>query len=718
MLTGIGPGVASLKDYTNFIDVESQSCSSVQGDTLDQAQCTIYDLTSAFTITDEDDLVFLDESDPNGWPTVNLVPTNPSFEAPYSSGVASGWTGTNTGATGVTASQSATAKYGAASQRLALSNVANGTTISISQQVQLPQDEYLAVLGTVDNRNLPYVFSLYLQITAAFTNVTGMLSLQWKDVAFSSISTVTTPLSLGSTTGWVRVSVSATAPSTAYYAVLSLQLTTTSATNSGTLLMDGAQFEFATFGNVRLASGQTAVQAGMYPTPYCDSTQPGCYVETGISNLPFRQLRLFGGLIRIAQAEYIGPARNIEISAVDYSVLLAEAPATLLIQQQSDYNAIQQAVTYAQNQGFLVGLNTTTYVQTIGSIDAHAYSWQTTRDVLTQIANQMIAAFWVDYYKVLHYGPALANTAPFGLSDHPDLSSTFPFAAWKYALDATDSRTTPVIEGSTQLSNPLTELQSGNGTKTVFTFNGSNPIQQVDALSVGGTQQTVGLANVNSFAQGYTALLDPPSGNITFQTAPPSGTNNVNCTYRYAAPVIIRVQQPQTQMPQGHRHRKIHHHQKNEHITSQRAAIDRANADLNQYSKARPIATATVYSPPAPTAVPLRPGTAIPISHTPSGFSGVLFQIQEVQLYPLGNGAYRRELQLGFYKPDFAIQDAQATREEVSTDQQLPGTVLSDSLTVADGWAMTDSGPTATVTNGGIWGGSTSSTWSGAYVWE
>jgi hypothetical protein len=713
MLTAIGPGVASLQDYTEFIPIDSLSIQNIQGDAQDTAACTVWDAASTFTITDEDDIVMLDEADPNGWPGVNLL-TNQSFEGTYSSGIAPNWAANQTG-TGITYSSSATALYGSAAQQIQLANATNGAQPGLTQSVPLPQNEYAAILQA-----LPYYFSCYLKVTGAFSGCSGsVISIAWYDVANVLISTVSTSLDsvLGSAGGWVRVFCSGKAPGNAYTAKVQVLVNVTNATNAGTVLLDGAQFEYATFGNVWINPLQTALQGGKYPTPYIDPQQPGCYVETGLSNLAYRHLRRFGGLIRIAEADYVGPARNIQISAVDYGVLLSEAPATLVILQTSDYNAIQQAFTYAKNQGFLVGIDSTTYVQTIGIVDAHAYSWKTTRDVLTQVANENVAAYWVDYYGFLHYVPALAVSAPFALSDHPDFAASFPFYEFQDVLDSTNTRTSPVYEGSTQLSNPITQVQSGDGTTTTFTFNGGDPIQQIDNLTVGGVQQTIGLANVNSFSQGYTALLNTPNGQITFQTAPPAGTNNISCTYRFASPVIIRVHLPTASSPQGHRNRKIHYHQKIGTITSQRSAIDRANADLSFYHKARSAPKCVVYSPPAPAAVPLRVGTAIAITHTPSGYTGQLFQIQEVDTYPLGNGVYRYELQLGFYRPNFAIQDAQLQQDANGTADQIGDGVLSDVLTVYDSWQFADAPIKITPDTVGKWGPTTSSTWSGTFVW-
>lgn len=714
MLIAIGPGVTGLQDYTNYTDIQNIKLSSVQGSTNDTCDFTVFDLSSSFPIQTEDDVFCLDETDPNGWPTVNLL-LNPSFEGTYVSGLAPNWN-SNQITAGITIASNATALYGIASQSITLANTAINQASGFYQFVTLPLDE---------NGNpivaLPYVASVSARVVgSAGVNVNGNIGIEWYNSSNTLLRTDVTSLGLGAgqVGVWTRYSVQGTPPTGANHIALHLYLAASNATNSVQVLYDGAQFEYCTFANFHLSTGLTALVSGKYPTTYCDSAQPGCYVETGLSGLPFRQMRLFGGLVRIATAVYIGPARTIEVQGVDFTVLLAEAPATLIIFQQADNTAIQTAVTYAQNQGFLIGINATTYVQNIATVDAHAYSWSTTKEVITQIANQTVAAFWVDYYKFLHYMPALAVNAPYGLSDSPDLITTYPYADFQYVLDATESRTSPVIEGSTQLSNPLTQTQSGNGVATSFTFNSGSPIEQVDSLTVTGVAQTVGLANVNTFAQGYNALLTPAQGIIQFNVAPPNAANNISCTFRFLAPVIIRVRLPPILNPTSHRKRAIHNHQKIPYVTSQRAAIDRANADLTVYQKARPVAQLAVHCPPWPKTTPIRIGTAIAITHTAAGFNKQLFQVQQVDILPRGNaGEYVYQLYLGFYRPDFALLAAQAVQEQTATASDTIGDgVLTDVLSVSDGWTITDS-TAHIVTNVGVWGNPTSSTWSGTSVW-
>lgn len=553
----------------------------------------------------------------------------------------------------------------------------------------------------------------------------------------------------------------------------------------------------------------------VYPTPYCDNTTPGSYTDS-ISGLYYRQLRLFGGIVRDTLLDYTGgPECDIEVNAVDYTVLLAEAPATFLVQQSQDTAVISQAFQYAQNLGFLQGIDYTTYVIPIQTIDTMVFNWQTTRDVLSKVADYAVAAYYVDYYKFLHYAPALANATSIGLSITPNPNAsppTYPMYGFQLDSDSTQTMTSPVIEGSTQLSAPQTYTTTGivttissaltastqytsvtvpslsgsiaagslmvvwSGATSVefavastvaasgssvtiptaaftpsvtyaigtnigiyqFKMNNGAAVAQVDSLSVtsGGTtnQYTIGLASTNQFSDGFNALLDPNGGSINCapnagpwtigsgpSAIPPNGST-VKIVYRFDFPVLVRIAKPKPPTTTGtgttgHRKRPIHTKTQAQELASKQAAIDRANADLAQYQKARPIGTVVLLSPPFPnaSAVNLRPGMAIPITHPPAfkTNSAVLYQIQEIDTKFFGNGIVERTMKLGFYRPNFIIQQATLARRLVGMRADtISDSVLQDVVSVSDQWILTDS-ITNHVTNNGQWRSTTSAT----FIW-
>lgn len=713
----MGPSPTALQ-WLSRVPWQSITAQGKQGTAPDTIQFTVDDPLSTATIQPEDHIVWLDLSDPNGWPTTNLIP-NPTFAGTFSGGVPPSPQGSYF-ASGWSATASATALYGTQSQQLSLSNVANGTYLLWLCGVSLPTDE-----TTTPIRANPYTWSVWVKVVTPLAGASATLTLQAYDSTNTtyldgrSVSIATT-----AATGWVRYNLTwANLPAGTGVLRCLVDGSTTSGTNSGTLLLSGPQLEYQTFARYQLLNGQTG--ASRYPTPFAGAGTAGAYQDL-ISGCWYRQLRLFGGLARVLQMSYAaGPERVITVEGVGYGVLLQEAPVNLVVRSTADTTVLSQAVTYARatDSRVLLGMDTTTYVSGIATVDSHNYTWQTVRDVLDTVANQTVAAYWVDAYNRLHYGPALANSAPFALSDQPNGLTTFPMTGFRYDLDSSQSATSMVLEGSSYLSAPQTQGFTGDGSTTVFTLNGGQAVTQVDSLTVAGTGQTVGLAGTNQFAQGYTVLLDPGTGKLTFQTAP-AVSAVISCTYRYAAPLVVRLRSTAAAAPTGTVRRPVHRYQKVDTITSLQSALDRLNADLNQSTKARPVGTAILYSPPCPTATPLTQGMAIPITYRAARLSAQLFQIQAVKTSIAGNPAgpvlppvLRRELAIGFYRPDFITEVATAqARMARLTQDKIGTTVLNDVQAATDSWALTDSA-TPALSNVGAWGPPGYSRWTGTNVW-
>lgn len=678
----------------------------------------------------------------------------------------------NYGPTGTTWSIVTSPTIYGKSQQLSISNVApTGTTISIAQNIMHHADYTYTVTATY-------------QVTSAFTggaqvrvgatlsndafNATGIanagVSSTWQVLQFSYGPGAATNNHLSSPTGGAtRI----------YFGVIE----NSNATNSGTVVLGALTVNAVP--STHATAYTKAINFGQYPTTFVGPNGavagPGVHYDNK-DKLWYRHQRFFGGLIRNVVYDYSKSAeRQTEIDAVDYSVLLNEAPATLLIQKQADNLAIKQAGDYARNLGFLDGIDYTTYVQNIITVDAMLFNWQTTRDVISKIADHSVAAFWVDPYKFLHYQQALATTTPFGVSDNPNMSTTFPAESLKIQNDSTGTLTTPVIEGSTQLSAPQTLTFNGYNTTTTagitqgtnltslsvtainfsiaagsyftvssgatmfsatasanvvanatsipivaqtapFTvasgtnvnltgvqLNSSFPVAQIDSTTVGGTGLTIGIINVNSYSQGYTALIDLQAGVLYFQSAPINGTGNIVVVYRFTAPVIVRLHAPLVESSTGKVRRKIHQHITETTISSQQSAIDRANAEITTSSKPKAIGEIVLRTPHTPFDNTLTVGQAIPVTFAKAGLGQTLYQIQQIDTSALGNNQYVRTLKIGYYRPDFVVYMAQAKRHENFSDSFTADTVLQDVLSSADAWALGDS-LVFTVSNVGIWG--------------
>lgn len=222
-----------------------------------------------------------------------------------------------------------------------------------------------------------------------------------------------------------------------------------------------------------------ASAAGVYPTPFIDPAVAGngtsmVWYDREVSGLYYRAQRWFGGYIKHAKQNYgSGPERIWDLDCVDFGVALGEALVVLVVRATgttiaynpaaglSDAAAIKAACDYAHNAGYLKGLDYTSHVANLTTLPALSFNWQTVRDVLSAICDITVAAYWVDPYRYLWYQAALTQSAPFALAQTPDLVTSFPMEEWAIDYDSTQTRTTAVIQGSTQLSSPQSQTFYG-----------------------------------------------------------------------------------------------------------------------------------------------------------------------------------------------------------------------------------------------------------------
>src|SRR5205823_4929321 len=94
---------------------------------------------------------------------------------------------------------------------------------------------------------------------------------------------------------------------------------------------------------------------------------------------------------------------------------------------------------------------------------------------------------------------------------------------------------------------------SGNGSNKIFTLTQIPHI--ITNCTVGGVVQQIGVQGVaTNGVGGVTALYDPSNRQLTFNTAPASGTNNVLVTYSSPQPVAAQVQSLDSYAKYGNRY--------------------------------------------------------------------------------------------------------------------------------------------------------------------
>lgn len=388
---------------------------------------------------------------------------------------------------------------------------------------------------------------------------------------------------------------------------------------------------------------------------------------------------VFGGWMNNPKFHMEGLVNVWECEAREYGIILDQRRVNRTYVDVADTLAIADP-----NQGLipLYVPELSTSVTFIANIDRKQFPRQTVREALRAICNYTGGDFFVGYDKVLHYFPPGGITAPFGLSDNPDFVTTFPVFDWVFERDSTQIKNRIIVHGGEYVSSPFTEVFSGDGTTTVFTT--KHPKPQPMTVTVAGVVYAVGLSAVNTYADGFAVLVDDVNKTWTFQSPPANGAS-IALQYQYRAPIQIQVISAASRNLYG----RYYDDFINDHgLLSQQAAIDRGNADLNQFAFTRELATCKTLQPG------LRSGMLINVTdaHTKTSDGSALSShpmlIQQVTTTGLGGGYFQYELQLGNYNQDILMQIVgyaqESQRTTMTVDFLSEFATISDSTTTGD----------------------------------
>lgn len=322
------------------------------------------------------------------------------------------------------------------------------------------------------------------------------------------------------------------------------------------------------------------------------------------------------------------------------------------------------------------------------------YRQKTLRYCLQNIADSAGMDIYVDYYKTLkYYPPSSADTAPFTLSDTPNMSLSYPYNIEAYELDETAIVNRVFFYGGKRLSNDFTQdlSQQVNGTNTLFII-GYYPEKAKDGkvhLYKNGVELVMGretgdqnnLDNVLKSKGGNAdALLNSDAKVIQFDVAP-TGGDTVTIVYRYYAPLVMVITAQDSYNFYG---RWFDGTIADDTVFDTQVAAQRCRLLLTEQKfgllnfQVR-IRRGGVMA-----------GQTISVTHSVRGISGT-FRVQEVSLVPLGNEMYDYVLSLGAYNWNMvdllthvakaaALQDD--TTDETTTTIFLP-TIPAQTIHVA-----------------------------------
>lgn len=178
--------------------------------------------------------------------------------------------------------------------------------------------------------------------------------------------------------------------------------------------------------------------------------------------------KMFGGyLLSIDSSEGSDLLRRIECQCGDYSARLSHVRVSKEYINRSDAHIIADVFsTYMAGEGF----DYTSHVEIIETHERLRYINRYIADVLRDLAKFSGGDWYVDENKNLHYFASQISTSPFGVSDFPDLSATFPYSNFRTNKDGSGIANRVRVIGGEYLSQKSSIYIRGNGTDKRLTL--------------------------------------------------------------------------------------------------------------------------------------------------------------------------------------------------------------------------------------------------------
>lgn len=627
-------------DRTNDIPHDSIKFDESINDPLPKARLEVLDPQRQFNFLIGDEVIIYDENAPpqplSGGASVIVPPAHNLLQkAVFLSQV---WTTTGT------------------LSGLVTINAANSITMTFSNNVLGSGGITQTILTGYVHPGQQYMLSAYLTINTALTNAQAFLQLDYLDGSGNVIGGSSVSATFSSTFTNQRIAVFGQAPTNASTAKVTLGgQTTVGGTNSGTLQWATFQFEPMYFPSTVT-----------YPTPDCNYNQVTCF---RLPDDTISRARLFAGTIDSYDLSYDGRSRTWHISIAGPGAVLENGLINSSYSQQYDDQIINNIVGSAPFSTLLAlgGPNNFTPAPVVRGklFDAVSFGDNTLREVLNQLVDGSGYSFFVDPYYELHYHPNTYLIAGWALTDGtPDNSSTFAYYDYTLTKDGTQRKRHVKVIGNRGVAPAITDNYNGNGSITIYGL--TKPPVNVQSIVVAGSTIVCGIKGRDTNGvNGIQALLDTANQAVVFNTAPPSGSNNVQITYTYNAPMVIEEYAQNTEtlpIAPGYMLSPYDSKVNDSNIVSLTSATQRGLSELNKWDN--PLIIVKLKSKAFTPA-----GSLVYFTSTLDGLTNLPLVVQTVNGRYLGNSINEYEYQMGSYLPTFIdhVRNANKTMNRSTT---------------------------------------------------
>jgi hypothetical protein len=197
-------------------------------------------------------------------------------------------------------------------------------------------------------------------------------------------------------------------------------------------------------------------------------------------------------------------------------------------------------------------------------------------EAIQQIADLFGKEWYVDEEGDIHFFSKLSEAAPFNLTDTNGKAS---FDSIEIVKDYTQIRNSVLVEGGEELSQSE-ESDSFLGDGTTHTFSLSRKYADI-TVEVEGVPQTVGIANINTFAD-KDVLYDFALRSLQFNpSSPPAGGDEIVVSGKYYFAIMVRFRESSSISIYGEKQFFI----QDSTLKSRSDAIARASAELAAYAR-------------------------------------------------------------------------------------------------------------------------------------
>jgi hypothetical protein len=311
--------------------------------------------------------------------------------------------------------------------------------------------------------------------------------------------------------------------------------------------------------------------------------------------------RYFGGkIVQVARITR-GLGRRLTCTALGWEWILSRTVHNVKYVNKSDKYIINEAVATPKglfSHADLSSFDATTHVQE-GYTDTRflQVKGENTRQILETLADMSGYAWYVDFFKKLHYKPYGIETHSFSLSDDPDDVSSFAYSAMVATVDITRLFNRVEVHGGRKRTIDVTETYANSGgakitpAHRVWLPTGTDTKIKVNKNtgtdgSPTWTAQAVGLKNndddQNNLGSTIDVLWDQLGQTLQWNTAPSNFTNS----YQVRGDFITSFRGLASDQVSIDTYGRYTYTVKDQSINSDEQAEARAYAELRKHVKA------------------------------------------------------------------------------------------------------------------------------------